>query len=158
MNRNNPTWGEERIANELSLKPGIRISPRTVRKYMDRNPRRRKNTSHRRSTFMRNHAKTLIACDFFDTVTARIRVLYVFVAMEVGSRRIIHVNVTDQPTAEWTIQQFRGFLVYDHPYRLVIHDRDAKCSLQIHHALKTFGVRGLKTRSAGRRQIPIVNE
>ena len=30
----NPTWGEERIANELNLKLGIRVSPRTVGKYL----------------------------------------------------------------------------------------------------------------------------
>ena len=34
MTRDNPTWGQERIANELLLKLGLRVSPRTVRKYM----------------------------------------------------------------------------------------------------------------------------
>ena len=34
----NPLWGEERIANELLLKLGLRISPRTVRKYMPKWP------------------------------------------------------------------------------------------------------------------------
>jgi hypothetical protein len=29
----NPTWGQERIANELLLKLGLRVSPRTVHKY-----------------------------------------------------------------------------------------------------------------------------
>jgi hypothetical protein len=36
--------------------------------------------------------------------------LYVFVAIEIGSRRMLHGNVTDHPTAEWTRQQFREFL------------------------------------------------
>ena len=40
-------------------------------------------------------------------VTARFRVLYVFVVLEVGTRRILHWNVTEHPTAEWTNQQFR---------------------------------------------------
>lgn len=35
----NPLWGEERIANELLLKLGIRVSPRTVGKYMPKRPR-----------------------------------------------------------------------------------------------------------------------
>jgi len=35
MDRENPTWGEERIANELFLKLGIVVSPRTVRKYLE---------------------------------------------------------------------------------------------------------------------------
>ena len=34
MSRDNSLWGEERIANELLVKLGIRVSPRTVRKYM----------------------------------------------------------------------------------------------------------------------------
>ena len=59
------------------------------------------------------------------TVTASGRILYVFVAMEVRSRRILHTNVTAHPTAEWTLQQFREFLAYDHHYRFLIHDRDS---------------------------------
>jgi putative transposase len=38
MATSNPTWGEERIADELLLKIGIRISPRTVRRYMPHPP------------------------------------------------------------------------------------------------------------------------
>ena len=40
MARENPLRGEERIANELLVKLGIRISPRTVRKYMPKKPSR----------------------------------------------------------------------------------------------------------------------
>ena len=78
-------------------------------------------------------------------MTANFRVLYVFVAMEIGSRRILHYNVTGHPTAEWTTQQFREFLAFDHPYRLLIHDRDAIFSANGDAALKDFGVRVLKT-------------
>jgi transposase InsO family protein len=65
--------------------------------------------------------------------------------MEVGSRRILHANVTAHPTAEWTTQQFREFLVFDHPYRFVIHDRDAIFSSGLDAALNGFGVRVLLT-------------
>jgi len=44
--------------------------------------------------------------------------------MEVATPRILHHNVTEHPTAEWTIQQFREFLAFDHLYRYLIHDRD----------------------------------
>ena len=67
-------------------------------------------TRQRWSTFVRNHATAVVACDFFISITASFRVLYVFVAMEVGSRRILHCNVTEHPTAEWSTQQFREFL------------------------------------------------
>ena len=42
MAGDNPTWGEDYIAAELLLKVGIRISPRTVSRYMpkDKGPRR----------------------------------------------------------------------------------------------------------------------
>lgn len=97
------------------------------------------------TTFVHNHAQAIVACDFLVSVTATFRVLYVFVAMEIGSRRILHVNVTGHPTAEWTVQQVREFLAYDHPYRFVIHDRDTIFSAAVDSALKDFGVRALKT-------------
>jgi putative transposase len=142
--RENPTWGEERIADELSLKLGIRVSARTVAKYLECG-RPRGSSGQRWSTFVRNHATAVAACDFFISVTASFRVLYVFVAMDVGSRRILHCNVTEHPTAEWTTQQFREFLAFDHPYLYIIHDRDAIFSSDLATALKGFGVRVLKT-------------
>jgi putative transposase len=144
MARENPTWGEERIAHELSLKLGIRVSPRTVGKHLERG-RPRGNSGQRWTTFIRNHANAVVACDFFVSVAANFRILYVLVAMEVGSRRILHCNVTQHPTAEWTMQQFREFLAFDHPYRYVIHDRDTIFSSGFDTALKDFGVRVLKT-------------
>ena len=86
------------------------MSPRTVRKYMpsrDHGGRGAHHSSQRWTTFVRNHAKAIIAADFLPIVTARFQFLYVFVVMEVGTRRILHVNVTTHPTAEWTLQQFR---------------------------------------------------
>jgi transposase InsO family protein len=143
--RENPIWGEEQIANELLLKLGIRVSPRTVRKYLESDRRRGGSGSQRWSTFVRNHAQAIVACDFMISITATFRIVYVFVAMEIGSRRIIHWNVTDHPTADWTIQQFREFLAFDHPYRFLIHDRDAIFSADLDCAVRGFGIRVLKT-------------
>jgi transposase InsO family protein len=145
LDRENPTWGQERIVDELFVKFGIQVSPRTVRRYLGSGTPRGSRGDQRWATFVRNHAKSVVACDFLISITARFRVLYVFVAMEIDSRRILHVNVTDHPTAEWTVQQFREFLAYDHPYRFVIHDRDAIFSAAVDSALKNFGVRALKT-------------
>jgi putative transposase len=98
----NPFWGEERIAAELAVKLGILVSPRTVRAYwpQDIDPRgcRRTSSQHWRS-FVRNHAKAIVAADFLVAITASFRMLYVFVVMEVGSRRILHCNITPHPTA-----------------------------------------------------------
>jgi len=137
-------WGEGRIADELSLKLGILISARTVNKYL-RFGKPRGGSDQRWSTFVRNHAQSMVACDFFVSVTATFRIVYVFVAMEVGSRRILHFNATEHPTAEWTIQQFREFLAFDHPYRYLIHDRDKIFSPSVDEALRGFGIRVLKT-------------
>ena len=141
----NPTWGEERVAHELWLKLGIHVSPRTVRAYWPAGDPR----SHRRSqtwnTFVRNHARALLACDFMVAVTARFHILYIFVVMEIGSRRILHCNVTAHPTAQWTIQQLREAIPSDHEYRFLIHDRHATFSSELDAAVASLGLQVLKT-------------
>jgi putative transposase len=146
MAHENPTWGEERIAAELLLKLGVRVSPRTVRRYMPEDTGSRRGPSSQRwMTFVRNHAQGILACDFFVGVTASFRVLYVFVIMEVGTRRIAHFNVTAHPTADWTLQQFREVVTGEKPYRFLIHDRDNVYSSQLDSALKAMGLGILKT-------------
>jgi putative transposase len=96
-------------------------------------------------TFVRNHANVMVACDFFVVITAAFRALYVFVVMEIGSRQILHQNVTAHPTAEWTLQQFRDALPSGHPYRFLIHDRDSIFSQDVDQGLANMGVRVLRT-------------
>jgi putative transposase len=93
MATENPLWCEERIANELLLKLSLRVSPRTVRKYMPKRPPGRPRGDQRWSTFLHNHASAIVACDFFVAVTATFRLLYVFVVIEHGSRRVVRVAV-----------------------------------------------------------------
>jgi putative transposase len=148
MTHENPTWGEERIANELLLKMGLRVSPRTVRKYMptrlDRGGSRRV-SSQRWRTFVRNHAQVIVACDFCVVVTATFRLLYVLVVMELATRRLLHVNVTAHPTALWALQQLRDAIPSDHSYRFLIPDRDSIFSPQLDHQVRHLGLRVLKT-------------
>ena len=66
MSNENPSWGEERIANELLLKLGIQVSPRTVNKYLPPRPTRRPRGDMRWSTFLRLHAQGIIACSRQD--------------------------------------------------------------------------------------------
>jgi basic amino acid/polyamine antiporter, APA family len=116
MAEQNPTWGQGRVASELSVKLGIYVSPWTVRAYWPSEPDRRwrSTSSQHWQTFVRNHARSIVASDFLVAVTARFRVLYVLVVMEVGTRRILHCNVTMHPTAAWSLQQFREALPGDH--------------------------------------------
>ena len=80
--------------------------------------------AQQRSGSGHNHSKAIVAFDFLVVITATFRTLYVFVVMEIESRRVLHHNVTGHPTAEWTLQQFREALPGDPAYRFVIHDRD----------------------------------
>ena len=146
MARENRTWGEERIAAELLVKLAIRVSPRTVRRYMRRTAPDRPSASLQSwSTFVRTHTHETLACDFFVAVTATFRLVYVFLVLEIGTRRILHWNVTEHSTAEWTAQQFRTFRPGDEPYRFVVHDRDAVFSPAVDDGLRSMNLRVLKT-------------
>ncbi|MDY6947696.1 MAG: integrase core domain-containing protein [Pseudomonadota bacterium] len=133
MVRENPGWGQERIANELLLKLGLQVLPRTVAKYMPRPAPSRPRGDQRWSTFLRNHARAIIACDFCVAVTSTFRVLYVLVVIEHHSRRLVHFNVTAHPTAQWTRQQLRE------------HDRDRIFSAEVDASIERLGLRVLKS-------------
>jgi transposase InsO family protein len=142
----NRTWGEERIASELLLKLGICVSTRTVRRYMRSGATPRPQVgSQAWSTFVRNHARSVLACNFFVAVTAIFRVFYIFVVLEVGTRRILHWNVAAHPTADWTAQQFRMTVSGNGQHRFVIHDRDDIYSEGVDRTVAAMGLTVLKT-------------
>jgi putative transposase len=145
MARENPVWGQERIANELLLKLGLRVSPRTVAKYMPRPAPGRPRGDQLWSTFLSNHAGAIIACDFLVAVTCTFRVVYVLVVIEHRSRRLIHFNVTAHPTAQWTRQQLREAVGYDERYEYLLHDRDAIFSAELDESIRGLGLRVLKS-------------
>jgi len=78
-------------------------------------------------------------------VTVRFRILDVFVALEIGTRRILHWNVTEHPTAAWTIQQFRAVITPETFHRFVLHDRDSVYAATIDRAIASMGRQVLKT-------------
>jgi putative transposase len=80
--------GKERFADELWLKLQIRLFPRIVGKYVKRLPGPAGSKDQRWSTFLRNHAHQMVACDFFVSFTACLRLFYVFVALESGWARL----------------------------------------------------------------------
>jgi putative transposase len=142
----NRTWGEERIAAELHVKLGIQVSPRTIRRYLPPRPTPRLSTgSQAWNTFVRNHARAVLACDFFVVVTATFRLVYVFVVLDVGTRRIMHWNTAEHPTAAWTAQQFRMIVPGDQAHRYVIHDRDSIYLEGVDRMLVAMGSTVLRT-------------
>jgi len=111
MARDNPGWGEERIANELLLKLGIQVSPRTVRKYMPKRPPGQPRGDQRWSTFVANHAQAIVACDFLTVVTATFKCLHVFVIFLIHDRDCIFSSQLDQSITRM------GLRVLKTPYR-----------------------------------------
>jgi len=67
------------------------------------------------------------------------------VRQAVGTRRILHWNVTDHPTAEWTIQQFRMVASGDQPHRFVVHDHDSIYSEGVERTIAAMDLAVLKT-------------
>jgi len=145
MASENPVWGEERLANELLVKLGIRVSPRTVGKYMPKGPEGEPRGDQRWSTFLKNHARAILACDFFVAVTATFRLLYVFVVIEHGRRRLAHVGVTNHPTADWTLQQLRAVVGDEGAHRYLIHDRDSIFARHLDSSIQALGLTVLRT-------------
>ena len=121
MSTANPLWGAPRIHGEL-LKLGIAVSQSTVGKYMRRHPRPPSQTWR---TFLTNHASQIMAADFFVVPSVTFRLLFVLIILAHDRRRIVHVAVTEHPTAAWTAQQLRNaFSERDAP-RYLLHDRDS---------------------------------
>ena len=112
---------------------------------MPKRPQGQPRGDQRWSTFVANHAKAIVACDFLTVVTATFKCLYVFVIIEHGTRKLLHIYVTDHPTAAWTQQQLREAIASDHGYRFLIHDRDCIFSSQLDQSIANMGLRVLKT-------------
>ncbi len=103
--RENRLWGAERIQGELR-KLDIKLAKRTIQKHI-RFARSPRPSSQTWSTFLKNHASQIWACDFLPIIDITLRQLYAFVIIELGSRRVVHVGVTRHPTDAWVAQQLR---------------------------------------------------
>ena len=121
LSRDSPLWGAPRIHGEL-LKLGFRVSESTVQKYMRR--RRAPGSKQTWRTFLRNHAAAILAVDFVVIPTASFQLLYGFVVLEHGSRRIRHVDVTAHPTAEWAANALLEALPWECAFKYLLRDRD----------------------------------
>jgi putative transposase len=122
ISSDHPEYGEDRIALELEVKFGIKHSTATVRKHMVR-PSRPRGDSMTWRTFLKNQADAIWMCDFCVQHTVRFTALYIFVIMELGSRKVVHVNVTEYPTLAWVKQQVRD-ATFDGKPKFLIHDND----------------------------------
>jgi hypothetical protein len=140
MWRSNPLWGSPRIVGELR-KLGITRAKSTAETY---HPRPRKPPSPTWRAFLANHVNDIVACDFFTVPTAGCRVLFGFLRLAHEHRRIVHVNITEHPAAQWTAQQIVDALPWDEAPRYLLRDRDGIYGEYFQCRIKNMGIEEVK--------------
>jgi putative transposase len=139
----NRLWGADRIRGEL-LKLGGRVSKRTIQRYL-RQARPPRRAGQAWSTFLRNHASEIWACDFLPVTDLRFRPLHAFFIIALGSRRVVHVGVTRHPTDTWVAQQLREATPFDERPQFLIRDHDGKYGPRFDQLAIASGIRVLRT-------------
>src|SRR5246500_2337959 len=133
----NPSWGAPRIHGEL-LMLGFAVSERTISRWMKRAPRDPQ-PARRWLSFLRNHREAIAAMDFFTVPTVTFGVLYCFFVIGHDRRRILHFNVTRNPSTLWIVQQLREAWAFKEPDRFLLFDRDAKFGDDVVPAVREMG-------------------
>jgi putative transposase len=148
--RENPSWGYRRIVGELRGL-GISISATSVRTILIRQglpPAPQRDELSWRN-FLRQHAATTLACDFFTVETAWLKRIYVLFFISLERRRVELVACTPNPTGAWVTQQARNLLMTlddrEQPFRFLIHDRDAKFGGGFDHVFQSEGIAVIRT-------------
>ena len=152
MSQANALWGAPRIHGELQ-KLGLEISQAAVSKYLG--PRSRPPSQTWR-TFLTNHVQTLVSVDFFTVPTVTFKVLFVFVILAHHRRRVVHFNVTDAPTAQWTAQQLVEAFPWETAPRYLLRDRDVVYGVAFSSRVQTMGIHEVKTAPRSPWQNPYV--
>jgi len=152
MSRTNPVWGSPRIRDELH-KIGIDLAKSTIEKYMVKH---RKPPSPSWRAFLDNHVRDLVSIDFFVVPTIRNTVLFVFLVFAHDRRCVIHFNVTEHLTAEWTAQQIVEAFPWDTAPRFLLRDRDSIYGHAFQSRLKNIGIKEVKTAPRSPWQSPYV--
>jgi hypothetical protein len=148
MWQSDPTWGAPRIVGELR-KLGIDVAKSTVEKYR---MRPRKLPSPTWKTFLKNHVQDLVALDFFVVPTATYKVLFVLLILARHRRRVMHFNITEHPTAQWTAQQVIEAFPWDEAPRYLLRDRDSIYGGAFHRRVRTMGIEEVLTDVTGYRE------
>jgi transposase InsO family protein len=136
-------WRARKIQAELE-KLGFTVGLATVSRYL---PKREPDDGQRQCwmTFLRNHKDVIAGMDFFVIPTVRFRLLYVWFVIDHGRRRILHFNVTTNPTAHWVIQQLREAFPGESAPGYLIYDNDSIFSAAVTNSIEQFQVRPKRT-------------
>ncbi|SPE28395.1 Integrase, catalytic region [Candidatus Sulfotelmatomonas gaucii] len=138
----NRTWGAPRIHGELKML-GFDISERTVLRWMRKAPRDPE-PARRWAAFLNNHRVAIAAMDFFTVPTATFGVLYCFFVIAHDRRRVLHFNVTRNPTTAWVAQPLREAFPYDSAPRFLIFDREHTFHGEVLETLEGLGVQPIR--------------
>ncbi|MBU8870212.1 MAG: integrase core domain-containing protein [Gemmatimonadales bacterium] len=141
MSQENYLWGAPRIHGEL-LKLGYDICESTIANYMVRRPGPSSQTWR---TFITNHLPDIVAIDFFTVHTATFKTFYVFLILSLDRRRVIHFNITSNPSADWTNMQLIQAFPFDSAPRYLIRDRDGIYGQQVLDTLKMLDTKQVVT-------------
>ena len=137
MATENP-WRARKIQAELG-KLGIRVSLATVSRYLPK-PRPDPGSQQRWLTFLRNHRELITGMDLFVVPTARFALLYVWFAIDLGRRHLLHFNLTRTPTADWVVQQLREAFPDEPMHRFLILDNDSIFSAEVVRSIAGLGL------------------
>src|SRR5271155_1011506 len=137
----NPLWGAPRIHGEM-LKLGIEVSLATVGRHMDR---RHDPPSLAWRTFLSTQIDGIAAIDMFVVVTAAFRLLYVSVILGHARRKILHLNVTQHPTAGWLSRQITEAFPWDTAPRYLLRDRDTSYGGCFQERARVMGIEEVMT-------------
>ena len=138
LSRENVLWGAPRIVDELALL-GDSVAESTVAKYMIKH--RPVDAGQSWRTFLANHMAVTAACDFFVVPTLTFKLLYGFVVLSHDRRSILHVNVTDHPTTEWTARQLLEAFPFQAVPKYLVRDRDSIYGWAFRNQVKALGVK-----------------
>ncbi len=133
--------GAPRIHGELMML-GYFLSEATVARYMIKQHGR---PTQNWKTFLQNHLHETAAIDFLTVPTVTFRTLYIFVVLSLDRRRIVHINVTTHPTAEWTALQLIQAFPFDAAPRFLLRNHDKIYGNAIVEALEQLGIEPIVT-------------
>jgi transposase InsO family protein len=152
MSSANPLWGSPRIVGELH-KIGIDVAKSTVDRYRVRPA---KPPSQTWKTFLKNHLAETASIDFFVVPTVRFEILFVFLILAHDRRRVLHFNVTAEPSACWTAQQVVEAFPWDEAPRFLLRDRDAIYGTDFRSRVASMRIDEVVTARRSPRQNPYV--
>jgi len=152
MSLANPLWGAPRIHGEL-LKLGIAVSQATVGRYL---PRRPKAPSPTWRSFLHNHLTDIAAIDMFVVATATFRTLYALIVLGHDRRKVIHFEVTQNPTQVWLSRQITEAFPWETAPRYLLRDRDTSYGRAFRDRVRAMGIEEVLTAPRSPWQNPFV--